>query len=231
MTTYHSTPFEVQRIIGIYTTYAIAIDDRAQEMKHDLKSFSACLVSKKPLGNKLLQSFANFLKPMNCIFGQFGGDMIIKDSLQFVSSCYLEAEANKQLLFPANSPDFAQYLRLKTGVAEAYAFMMFPEQQFLEDECLGTYLPMICYMQGYLNSTNDIMSFYKETLQLEDCNFVHNSAKSRGIIPTEALQNLCTETVELVQRLRCLSSTYPGLSVTMEGFIQGYVVYHLCQQR
>jgi hypothetical protein len=231
MTAYHSTPFEVQRIIGIYTTYAIAIDDRAQEMKHDLKDFSTLLLSEKPQGNKLLQSFAHFMKPMRQIFGQFGGDMVIKDSLQFVSSCYLEAEAKDRLLFPEDAPEFAQYLRLKTGVAEAYAFMLFPEKQFLEDEYLGTYLPAIWYMQAYLNSANDIMSFYKETLELEDCNFIHNSAKSRGLILSESLQKLCTETAELVQRLRSLGSTQPKISVAMEDFIQGYIVYHLSQPR
>ena len=62
--------------------------------------------------------------------------MIIKDSLQFVGSCYLEAEADKRLLFPENSPGFPQYLRLKTGVADPYAFMMSPEEQFLEDDAL-----------------------------------------------------------------------------------------------
>lgn len=228
-TTFHSTPPEVQRTVGIYTTYAIAIDDRASTMKEDLKKFSSNLLAHMPQGNELLSSFALFLTGIHCIFGPFGGDMIIKDSFQFVSSCVLEVGANLQ--FPVDAPNFADYVRLKTGVAEAYAFMMFPEQQFPEEMWLGMYLPMISYMQGYFNSANDILSFYKETRGLEEYTFVNNSAKLLGLKPTLALRKICTDTAKLVERLRRLSTVHPRLEITMEGFIQGYVVYHLSQRR
>jgi hypothetical protein len=231
MTTYHSTSFHIQCTIGIYTTYALIIDDCTQEMKPEMKDFCPCFLSGKPQGNKLLQTFAHLLKSMHRIFGQFGGDMIIKDSLQYISSCYLETEADKRLLFSTNAPDFAYYFRLKTGVAEAYAFMMFPEEQFPEDEYLSTYLPTIWYMQGYLNFTNDIMSFYKESLALEDTNFVHNYAKSHGLVPTESLQRICTEASEAVQRLRSLSKAHPKVSLAIESFVRGYIVFHLSQPR
>lgn len=231
MTTYHDTPTDIQCFVGIFTTYAIAIDDRVQELNHDLKDFSTRLLFQQPQGNDLLQSFTDFLRPLCRIFGQFGGDMIIKDSLQFVSACYLEAEAEKRLRFPADAPDFADYLRLKTGVAEAYSFMMFPEQEFPEDEYLDTYLPAIWYMQLYLDYTNDIMSFYKEALQKDDFNFVNNFAKSSGLTPIESLRKVCNKTAEIVQRLRIMSTPDSKMSKVIEGFIQGYVVYHLCQPR
>ncbi|KAJ5720942.1 uncharacterized protein N7483_008876 [Penicillium malachiteum] len=232
MTTFYHASLEVQKIVGIYTAYAIFIDDQAKELEHDLKQFSLNLLSGKPQNNKVLQSYAQFLTGMHDIFGQFGGDMIIKDTIQFISACYFELKLDtNNLSFPRDAPDFPNYIRIKTGVAEAYAFMVFPECLFPEEHYLGTYLPMISYLQAYLNSANDIMSSYKEAFEEEDCNFVDNSAKALGVTRIQALRKVCADTVELVGRLRCLSSANSGLCATVESFIHGYVMYHLCQRR
>ncbi|KAJ6028446.1 Trichodiene synthase [Penicillium herquei] len=232
MTTFYHTSLEVQKNVGIYTTYAIFIDDQAKELEHDLKQFSLNLLCGKPQKNKLLESYAQFLMGMHDLFGQFGGDMIIKDTIQFISACYLELKfETNNLSFPRDAPDFPNYIRIKTGVAEAYAFMVFPEHLFSEEKYLGSYLPIISYLQAYLNSANDIMSSYKEAFEEEDCNFVDNSAKMLGVTRIKALRKLCADTVELVGRLRCLSSTNSTLCVTIESFIHGYIMYHLCQRR
>ncbi|KAJ5494338.1 hypothetical protein N7463_010425 [Penicillium fimorum] len=84
-----------------------------------------------------------FPSPLHSIFGQFSGDMIIKDSLRFISACYAESE---NLQFPAEAHLFPNYFRLKVGVAQAYSFMLFPIEQFSEAECLRYCLPLIPYL-------------------------------------------------------------------------------------
>ncbi|KAJ5727376.1 hypothetical protein N7493_005196 [Penicillium malachiteum] len=190
MTTFYHASLEVQRVVGIYTVYAILIDDQAKELEHDLKQFSLNLLSGKPQSNKLMH-----------------------------------------LSFPRDAPDFPYYIRIKTGVAEAYVFMVFPEHLFPEKKYMSSYLPMILYIQAYFNFVNDIMSSYKEAFEQEDCNFVDNSAKTLGVTRIQALRKLCADTLELAGRLHCLSSTNPGLGETIESFIHGYIMYHLCQRR
>ncbi|KAJ5717684.1 hypothetical protein N7488_003330 [Penicillium malachiteum] len=187
LTTFYHASLDVQRVVGIYTVYAIFTDDQVKELEHDLKQFSFNLLSGKPQNNKFMQSYAQFLTGMHDIFGQFGGDMIIKDTIQFISACYLELKLDtNNLSFPRDAPDFPYYIRIKTGVAEAYAFMIFPEHLFPEEKCLGTYLPIISYIQAYFNFLNDIMSSYKEAFEEEDCNFVDNSAKTLGVTRIQA---------------------------------------------
>ncbi|CAI7622241.1 unnamed protein product [Penicillium discolor] len=143
-TTFQTTPFNIQCTVAIFTTYCLIIDDFAHdlEFKHHLKRFNICLLTRQPQGSPVLESMGEFLSSFHSIFGQFAGDMIIKDSLQFISACYAETES-ENIQFPAEAHLFPSYFRLKVGVAEAYSFMLFPTAQFSEAECLRYYLPLI----------------------------------------------------------------------------------------
>ncbi|KAF4767117.1 hypothetical protein HAV15_009452 [Penicillium sp. str.  len=178
----------------------------------------------------VLERMGEFLSSFHSIFGQFAGDMIIKDSLQFISACYAEAES-ENIQFPAEAHLFPSYFRLKVGVAEAYSFMLFPTAQFSEAECLRYCLPLIPYLTLAFNWINDIMSFYKEIVQMENCNFVTNSARCKGLTETEFLRKLCDDTSDVIRTLRTLGKAHPGLSKAVEAFVSGYVVYHLTQTR
>ncbi|CAG8887215.1 unnamed protein product [Penicillium egyptiacum] len=129
--TFQTAPFNIQCAVAIFTTYCLIIDDFAHdlEFKHHLKRFNICLLSRQPQGTPVLESMGEFLSSFHSIFGQFSGDMIIKDALQFISACYAESES-ENVKFPAEAHLFPSYFRLKLGVAEAYSFMLFPTAQF-----------------------------------------------------------------------------------------------------
>ncbi|KAJ5862882.1 hypothetical protein N7455_006950 [Penicillium solitum] len=231
-TTFQTTPFNIQCTVATFTTYCLIIDDFAHdlEFKHHLKRFNICLLTRQPQGSPVLERMGEFLSSFHSIFGQFAGDMIIKDSLQFISACYAEAES-ENIQFPAEAHLFPSYFRLKVGVAEAYSFMLFPTAQFSEAECLRYCLPLIPYLTLAFNWINDIMSFYKEIVQMENCNFVTNSARCKGLTETEFLRKLCDDTSDVIRTLRTLGKAHPGLSKAVEAFVSGYVVYHLTQTR
>ncbi|CAI7588280.1 unnamed protein product [Penicillium glandicola] len=229
-TTFQTTPFNIQCTVAIFTTYCLIIDDFAHdlEFKQHLKRFNICLLTRQPQGSPVLKSMGEFLSSFHSIFGQFSGDMIIKDSLQFISACYAEAES-ENVQFPAEAHLFPGYFRLKVGVAEAYSFMLFPLAQFPEAECLRYYLPLIPYLIWGFNWINDIMSFYKEMLEMDHYNFITNSARCKGLTQIEFLRKLCDETRDVIRTLRMLGKAHSGLSKTVEAFISGYVTYHLTQ--
>jgi hypothetical protein len=231
---YRSTPFDVRVAVAIYSTYSIAIDDAVDEvsMRDDLKQFSRCLFSGQEQKNQLLQSFANFLSTtVHAMFGQFSGDLIIKDALQFISACYAEAEFKEILRFPSEAPDFANYFRLKTGEPEAYALVLFPSAQFSEYEFITYCLPTIPYLVSFLDWGNDIMSFYKECLEMDTCNFITNASKSHGQAPIQFLRRLCDDLVDAIRHLREIGKAHSGLSVSLESIISGYFIYHLTAKR
>ncbi|KAJ6073005.1 hypothetical protein N7467_011090 [Penicillium canescens] len=231
---YRSTPFEVRIAVAIYSTYSIAIDDAVDEvsMRDDLKQFSRCLFSGRKQKNQLLQSYADFLSAtVHTTFGQFSGDLIIKEALQFISACYVEAEFKETLRFPSEAPDFANYFRLKTGEPEAYALMLFLSAQFSEYEFITYCLPTLPYLVSFLDWGNDIMSFYKECLEMDTCNFVTNSSKSHGQTPIQFLRRLCDDFVDAIRHLRKIGKAHSGLSVSLESMISGYILYHLTAKR
>ncbi|KAJ5957419.1 hypothetical protein N7501_011698 [Penicillium viridicatum] len=156
--------------------------------------------------------------------------MIIKDSLQFISACYAEAES-ENVQFPTEAHLLPSYFRLKVGVAEAYSFMLFPTAQFSEAECFRYCLLLIPYLISGFNWINDIMSFYKEIVEMDNCNFVTNSARCKGLTEVEFLRKLCDDTSEIIRTLRTLGKAHPGLSKVLEAFVSGYVVYHQTQKR
>ncbi|KAJ5589039.1 hypothetical protein N7537_011717 [Penicillium hordei] len=170
-----------------------------------------------------------FLSSFHSIFGQFAGDMIIKDSLQY-SACYTEMES-KNIKFPAEAHLFPSYFRLKVGVAEAYSFMLFPTAQFSEAECLRyCLLRILCLTSGF-SWINDIMSFYKEMAEMGNCNFVTNSAGCTGLTEIEFLRKLCDDTSDVIRTLHTFGKAHPVLSKVLEAFVFGYFGYHLTQTR
>lgn len=231
-TTFQTAPFNIQCTVAIFTTYCLIIDDFAHdlEFKHHLKRFNICLLTRQPQGSPVLESMGEFLSSFHSIFGQFASDMIIKDSLQFISACYAEVES-ENIQFPTEAHLFPSYFRMKVGVAEAYSFMLFPTAQFSEAECFQYCLPLIPYLTSGFNWINDIMSFYKEIVEMDNCNFVTNSARCKGLTEVEFLRKLCDDTSDVIRTLRMLGKAHPGLSKVLEAFVSGYVVYHLTQTR
>jgi hypothetical protein len=230
---YRSTPVEVRIAVAIFTTYSIAVDDAVEEvdMREDLKQFSRRLFGGQGQNNELLQSFANFLGTVNVLFGQFSGDLIMKDALQFLCACYAEAESKETLRFPSEAPDFANYFRLKTGEPEAYALMLFPSTQFSEHEFITYCLPTIPYLVSLMDWGNDILSFYKECLEMETCNFVTNASRSHGQSPIQFLRTLCGDLVDAIRHLREIGKAHLGLAMSLESIISGYISYHLSAKR
>jgi hypothetical protein len=233
VTTYPFVNCRTQEAIGIYTAYAITIDDFANQFKQDLKDFNRRTLSRQTHNNKLLQCFAEFLAATCPSFGQFGGDMIIKSSMEFVSACYFEAEEKElQLRFPSDAPDFPRFLRYKSGVPETYSFFAFPEDSFPEDRYLRYYLPSIPYVGDLFCYINDIFSFYKEfTMTGDSFNFIRHHALTHNVDVFQSLRELCNETVEIIRRIRTITAVDPQIHANVEQLIQGYVVYHLSQSR
>ena len=231
--TFQTVPFDVKVTIAVYSVYTIFVDDRSSdpEFRKDLDHFNRRLFSGKPQKNILLQAYAKRLSTMHETFGQFGSDMIAKDTIQFLGGNSLEAEPEEAFKWPAEAPEYPYYFRVKNGISEAYAFLLFPLKQFTKEEILRDCLPTITYLVHHFNWTNDILSLYKETMEMDDDNFVNHMAKAEGMTPLEYLRKLSDDTVEVARTLRALGKDNIRLGRALEGSIQGYITFHLTQKR
>ena len=141
-------------IVAIFTVYSVIIDDLAKEpdFRKDLNSLNAQLLTGKPQNNFTLHTFVKFLATIYETYCQFASDTIIKDTFQFMGGSSHEAEGEeKSFRLPAEVSELAYYLRTKVGLCEAYAWLLLPTQQFIEEEILRDCLPTIPYLMLYFN--------------------------------------------------------------------------------
>ncbi|GAB1216721.1 hypothetical protein ATERTT37_005939 [Aspergillus terreus] len=232
---YSHTSREVQEVIAEYTVLVTTMDDHAVNMTEDLRTFASKVLLGQPLEHELFCSTKIWMETKHLLFGEFAGDMLLKNTLDFISISNFEAKIEKTNILRGSScaPETAEYLRGKTGAGEIYAFFIFPEDQFPEDRYLESYFPAIPYFIQYTSLVNDMISFYKEEQQDERNNFIHVYARSHSISPLEALMETRRRAVEVYHHAVGILSQDGDKRLLEAGlsFLHGYVTFHFCTPR
>ncbi|XDG03119.1 hypothetical protein ABKA04_002734 [Annulohypoxylon sp. FPYF3050] len=225
--TYPFVPREIREAIAIYTALVIMVEDTSEENLMDLKLFQDRLLRNQPQPNQLLEATVHFLHTLRGVYGPFISDMITKATVEFVSVCAFEQEYEGIFAASSSTPDFPYYLRLKTGIGEAYSFFAFPECMYPEDVFLRTYLPAIPYIVRWFNLGNDFLSFYKESIVSDErLNYVHNSSRASSVTPIQALEDARSSLVDGVRTVREVLAADPQMHNNLEQLFYGYVMYH-----
>jgi hypothetical protein len=229
ITSYSYTSPQIQEAVALFTAYAISIDDLGHEFPVEMRNFTSLLLLGQPQKNKFLQEACLWLTNYGPLFGQFAESMIAKSTMDFISGCYLELEREKLDDSASTTLEFAEYLRIKTGSAEAFAFFLFPEETFPEENLLQTYLPAVPHLVQYFNLVNDLLSFYKEAH--EHANFINNNARAQNITLFQSLESIRKTTADHFHTIRAILSQNREVQEKIESFMYGYVVYHMCSRR
>lgn len=230
-TTYSYLPPKIQEVIAIYTVYVLIIDDLADEFAQDLRAYATSLTSDQSPDNEVLRGLTFFLSQENHLFGSYGGSMLVKSTLDFITASTVEKDQSAVRLSP-DSPDYLDYFRFKTGISEGYSMLLFPSCRYPESESLHRYLPAIPPLMHFYNYVNDLMSFYKEESKIDEpLNFIHAQAKLRNIHPLESLKRTQDFAVQAVQRIRRILRNEPDILEDVERFMQGYIHFHLTSKR
>ncbi|KAL4864050.1 isoprenoid synthase domain-containing protein [Aspergillus spectabilis] len=210
--TYPFASSMVQEAIATFAAYAISIDDLTSEFAGDLQLYATNLTRGRPQEHSLLQGFTHHLSDQSQIFGPYGGDMIIKGALEFISSAVVEAEHMDTLRLPRNATDFLLPFRAKTGVAEPFAFFCFPRDTHPKPRDLEKYIAVVPTIMLFLDYVNDILSFYKEHMKPGDsASFVKSYARLHRISLDHALRQIKVQAIEVVRRLRSICADDPEL--------------------
>ncbi|KAF4610846.1 hypothetical protein D9613_006485 [Agrocybe pediades] len=125
-------------------------------------------------------------------------------------------------LMPAGQ-SFANYLRTKTGGGSCFAFMLFPKEFDID---ISVYIQVMDDLTLFNNYANDIFSFYKEELQGETNNYIHNRAFLTGKHVAITFQEICDETVAAYERITSLLENTKAAPL-WKRFVNGYLAFHL----
>ncbi|EEB89683.1 hypothetical protein MPER_12192 [Moniliophthora perniciosa FA553] len=152
---------------------------------------------------------------------------IVTASMEFVTGCVLEEDAGiRSMKIRATAASWPYFLRTKTGVASAYSFMMFPR---LAHPNLRSYIQVIGDINLFIDLTNDVLSFHKESLEGETWNYVSNRSATTGKSVLQTYRDITTEVLSSHDRI-CATLDGPEL-LAWKRFVNGYLAFHITQDR
>jgi hypothetical protein len=142
----------------LFLRFMIYLDDMANTLPLTLQRVQSEVLRLQELGQPLLRYFIANLADMYKFWDLIPSNCINCAAFEFVNGCALEnhpdflnPEADSRVL----TKSWAYYLRAKTGVAPAYAFMIFPKSGHSN---LSYYLPAIPDICLFIDLTNDVLS-------------------------------------------------------------------------
>ncbi|KAF8884270.1 Trichodiene synthase [Gymnopilus junonius] len=159
------------------------------------------------------------LLPANCI---------IISAMEYLNGCTLEEMPELQhMKVSKTAQSWPYYLRAKTGVATAYAFMLFPKKI---KPGISTYIQVIGDISLFIDLTNNVLSFHKEYLAGETNNYVHNKAHVTGKSIQETLREVTTDALAAHARVKSVLQ-FTDKCTLWEQFVNGYLAFHVTQSR
>lgn len=232
---YPKHPRELQLELGKFTALAFTIDDLGYMFPEALRTYRTRLVTGQPMDAKIMRSLLTQAHELSQqYYDTFDGDMIVKAVLEFFSSNLVEIERGHKLCPNENSPNFTNYFRLKSGVAEPFSYFIFPS---VRSRHLGdcAHLPIIPDLMAFMDDVNDLMSFYKESMVGDERdNAIYMHAKARGQGLTQALLDYRDTSLKLIGRIRAFAAgtnEESGLQDQVDEFLNGYMAFHLTYPR
>lgn len=118
--------------------------------------------------------------------------------------------------------------RVNTGFAETYAHAIFPNDAFPEHKYRKLYLPALSPLCDIIDFTNDILSFYKETIRgTERINYICNVANTTGSSALRCLQETVDAVESRVLEIHRILAPYPDLLAHCNDYLGAYIGWHI----
>ncbi|KII85802.1 hypothetical protein PLICRDRAFT_178118 [Plicaturopsis crispa FD-325 SS-3] len=214
-----------QIFICLYATFFACVDDVYTENIGPVRDFNGRFIRRQPQADKILDGFADLLLQCPDHFNGVVANLITAATLNFMTSLLLEHDT-KGMAIGASAQKFPVYSRTMSGCADTFGFLVFPA-----DLPLQSFIQAIPEVTVFLNSGNDIFSFYKEELAGEFTNQVSLMADCRGITKVEALRLLEDEVVSAHDRVVDILAQHEGALDAWLKFRHGYVAFHSLAKR
>ncbi|KAF8894229.1 isoprenoid synthase domain-containing protein [Gymnopilus junonius] len=203
---YPNHPAEVRLRIARFTWCLIYIDDLGHRNPSVLEAFQQGVLENYEVGETPLQGFRDHLADIYNFWDTVPADCITVGGMEFIIGRLLEINpAIRDMKATTATYSWPNFLREKTGAPAPFAFMIFPKASNVK---ISTYIQAIEDMKIVINYSNDLLSFYKEELDGETDNYIHNRARAtRKPIP-ETLRDVANEVVAAHYRVtQILQST------------------------
>ncbi|KAG8907576.1 hypothetical protein FRB99_003500 [Tulasnella sp. 403] len=222
-TSYAHTSPEHQYFIALYTAFTFYADDHCEDDPEPIGQFAFRFSTNQRQLNPILDRFASHLKKAFDLWPLIGANAIVSGTFDSMTAMYIEYTTKDMRIIP-KAIRYPYYLRTKSGVGPPYSHFIFPKS-FREG--VNSYLQIIPELDYFINCTNDILSFYKESLAGETDNYVHLRAAATEKTPGQVLRELSSEVADTVQRITLIVSQDAELASIWQKFLHGYLEFHI----
>lgn len=135
----------------------IYLDDLAHKAPASLQGFQLKVLQKRSLDDPVLQHFSDNLADMYTFWDILPANSIVCAAFEFLNGCMLEIHPDIQsMVVCSSSPSWPYYLRAKTGVAPAYALMIFTKEKHPK---ISNYMQVVGDINLFIDLTNDVLSY------------------------------------------------------------------------
>ncbi|KAG5723762.1 hypothetical protein E4T56_gene2214 [Termitomyces sp. T112] len=192
---YQRHSYDTQLQIARFTWFILYMDDLSHKFPSSMERFQLLILSSENGDQALLNQFRANLCDMYPVWDPISANCIVSSAMDYINGCLLERlQTVSKMKICADAQSWPYYLREKTGVAAAYAFMIFPRNPSYS---MIDFIQVIGDIMVYINLANDVLSnigafhrFYKEEMANETGNYVHNRALVHGQSANDTLEDV-----------------------------------------
>ncbi|KAJ8473620.1 hypothetical protein ONZ51_g7760 [Trametes cubensis] len=225
---YGHTSYDHQFLIATYTTFLAYIEDLGEHNVEALGKVVRWCVTREDLQDPILEGMLLQFRDMYNYYPRFGAEAINTSTLGAMLGMHIEC-VSKDMVIAPRAIMYPGFLRLRTGAGIGFALFNFVKDW--RDPADSYYLQLIPAMEQYINAVNDILSFYKETLQGDTNTYIHFRAAAEQNEVLAVLRDLVEETLENIRNIEALTAEDPQLAHICRSHLMGYVEFHLRAKR
>ncbi|KAG8527325.1 uncharacterized protein KY384_007477 [Bacidia gigantensis] len=218
--------------MSIFWIYTVLLDDDSAKDGANLNtgSFVMDLINGTGQQHQVWRLMKEHFPALMSHYGPFCELTIFRSSLAYVQGCWIESHG---ILGDRGADLYPTFLRNLTALPEACAGGLFPKDMFNEEEHLQDMAILSAQLTPYVNSVNDLLSFYKEVGDDDQVNFVRAYCRVHGVTMQEALNRVADDAIHSLEQLRAVfnKETAPAVKAVVDSWMQGYVTFHFCQER
>ncbi|OSD07402.1 terpenoid synthase [Trametes coccinea BRFM310] len=227
---YAHLPYKHQFLVAIYAVYLLYVDDLGQHKVDALGQVGRWLAAREEVSDPILKRMVAKFDEMYEYFPALSADLINANIVEGIIGRHIECvTSNTGMVVGSGATLYATSLRLKTGIGAAFALFNFPKGWRHPDDYY--YLQVSPAIEHNICAINDILSFYKETLEGETDNYVHTRAAAESKEPLTVVRELVEETLDNIHNIELLTAADEQLAMICRGHLMGYVEFNLRAKR
>ncbi|KAI0670936.1 terpenoid synthase [Trametes maxima] len=226
--TYSHISDPARLFIAIFTAYWVYIDDTAAHKSGACANFVRHLVAREEQPDPVLRRAATHLTELYQCFPSLGADAITASCLDTFMGMHVEEMTSNGAITPG-ATRYPYFLRLKTGLAAGYSHFNFAKGW--RDPGDVSYLQVLPELDHITVAVNDVISFYKESLEGETNNYIYLRAAAERKSALAVLAELVEETVDTVHRIEAITANDPELKAICRSYVTGYIEFHFRAKR